>query len=66
MRRLAANKKEKGDRMEVDDDDISSEEEMYDRIDSEDADSDDFDEPEEVFGNNTGELSQQKDFVGFA
>ena len=54
-----------GHNMDVDDDDVSSDEDLYDRIDSDDVDSDDFDEPEEVFGgdDHKGELSQQNDFV---
>ena len=65
MRKLAANQTGTGDQMDIDDDDVSSEEEMYDQIDSDDADSDDFDESEEIFGTDTGELSEQQDFVGF-
>lgn len=68
MRKLASTKDGSGHHMDVDDDndDMSSDEDLYDRIDSDDVDSDDFDEPEEVFGTDSGELSQQKDFVGFS
>ena len=44
---------------------ISSEGELYDEIDSDDADSDDFYEPESIIGVETGELSAQRDFIGF-
>ncbi|ODM21493.1 hypothetical protein SI65_02337 [Aspergillus cristatus] len=47
-----------------DESDASSEEEEYDEIDSDDVDSDDED-PEFIEGVDTGELSQQQDFVHF-
>lgn len=66
MRKLGTNKTDHETGMNVEDD-VSSDEELYDRIDSDDVDSDDFEEPEEVLGGtNTGELSQQRDFVGFS
>jgi hypothetical protein len=62
MRKRLANKTD--DIMDVDDDQ-DSEERLYDGIDSEDVDSDDLDEPpEQVFGVDTAELTEQ-DFVGF-
>ena len=62
MRKRLANKTE--DAMDVDDDQ-SSEEGLYDGIDSDDLDSDDLDSPpEQVFGVNTTELTEQ-DFIGF-
>lgn len=46
--------------------DASSEEEEYDQIDSDDVDSDELDEePEFIGGAESGELSQQQDFVQF-
>ena len=47
-----------------DESDASSEEEEHDEIDSDDVDSDDED-PEFIEGVDTGELSQQQDFVHF-
>lgn len=48
-------------------DDLSSEEEEYDEIDSEDVDSGDDDDDTEVIigGLDSGELAQQQDFVRF-
>lgn len=51
-----------------DEDDISSDEEDYEEIDSDDVDSDDLeDDPMEITteGADSGEISQQRDFVGF-
>lgn len=46
------------------DDDLSSEEELYDGIDSDDVDSDDFNEPpEHVFGVEHNKFTE-KDFIG--
>ncbi|KAJ5114453.1 hypothetical protein NUU61_000212 [Penicillium alfredii] len=60
----AANKADQADR--EDDSDPSSEEEDYDEIDSDDVDSDEFDDPEELIGGvDSGEMSQQQDFIGF-
>jgi hypothetical protein len=62
MRKRLANKTE--DAMDVDADQ-SSEEALYDGIDSEDVDSDDLDEPpEQVYGVDTTELTEE-DFIGF-
>jgi hypothetical protein len=59
----AANKAEAGD----EDSDQSSEEEEYDAIDSDDVDSDELDDmPEELIeGTDSGEMSQQQDFIRF-
>ncbi|KAM5499858.1 hypothetical protein McanMca71_005976 [Microsporum canis] len=47
--------------------DISSDEEVYDEIDSDDIDSDDLEEPEEIIqGVDGGDASQQLDFIGFS
>jgi hypothetical protein len=50
-----------------DEDDISSDDEDYEEIDSDDVDSDDFDDDsmEITEGADSGEISQQRDFVGF-
>ncbi|CAG8031738.1 unnamed protein product [Penicillium salamii] len=49
-----------------DESDASSEEEAYDAIDSDDVDSDEFDDSEEILeGVDSGEMSQQKDFIAF-
>jgi len=49
-----------------DESDLSSEEEGYDAIDSDDVDSDEFDdEPELIGGVDSGEMSQQHDFIHF-
>jgi hypothetical protein len=48
-----------------DDSDPSSEDEEYDAIDSDDVDSDEFDEPELIGGVDSGEMSQQQDFIHF-
>ena len=62
MRKRLANKTE--DAMDVDDDG-SGEEGLYDGIDSDDVDSDDLDEPpQQVFGVDTAEITEQ-DFIGF-
>ena len=62
MRKRLANKTE--DAMDVDADQ-SSEEALYDGIDSEDVDSDDLDEPpEQVYGVDAAELTE-RDFIGF-
>lgn len=51
---------------EADDEDISSEGEDYDEIDSDDVDSDDLYEPMDIVPDvESGGLSQQQDFVGF-
>ncbi|KAJ5781130.1 hypothetical protein N7457_006290 [Penicillium paradoxum] len=59
----AASKADLGD----DESDPSSEEENYDAIDSDDVDSDEFDDsPEEIIeGVDSGEMSQQQDFISF-
>lgn len=59
----SANKVEAGER--EDESDMSSEEEGYDAIDSDDVDSDEFDDmPEELIeGVDNGEMSQQQDFI---
>ncbi|KAJ5591895.1 uncharacterized protein N7459_002264 [Penicillium hispanicum] len=61
----AASKAELADR--EDESDPSSEEEDYDAIDSDDIDSDEFDDqPEELIeGVDSGEMSQQQDFIRF-
>ena len=56
----AASKAEAG----MEESDESSEEEDYDAIDSDDIDSDEFEE-EMVGGGDSGEMSQQQDFIGF-
>jgi hypothetical protein len=56
----AASKAESADREE--ESDPSSEDEDYDEIDSDDVDSDEFDE-ELIEGVDSGELSQQQDFI---
>lgn len=48
-----------------DESDASSEEEEYDEIDSDDVDSDGDEELEFIEGVDTGELSQQQDFIHF-
>lgn len=50
-----------------DESDASSEEETYDAIDSEDVDSDEFDDCTEelIEGVDSGEASQQQDFIAF-
>lgn len=49
-----------------DESDPSSEDEEYDAIDSDDVDSDEFDdEPELIGGEDSGEMSQQQDFIHF-
>jgi hypothetical protein len=62
IRKAAAAAAKAGDE---DESDASSEEETYDAIDSDDVDSDGFDDsPEELIeGVDSGELSQQKDFI---
>lgn len=59
----AASKAESGER--EDESDMSSEEEDHDAIDSDDVDSDEFDDmPEELIeGEDSGEMSQQQDFI---
>lgn len=59
----AASKAESGER--EDESDMSSGEEEYDAIDSDDVDSDEFDDmPEELIeGEDSGEMSQQQDFI---
>ncbi|KAJ5593320.1 hypothetical protein N7537_010224 [Penicillium hordei] len=66
IRKAAAAAASKADLGE-DDSDPSSEEENYDAIDSDDVDSDAFDEtPEELIeGVDSGEMSQQQDFIRF-
>jgi len=65
MRRRLANKTDDSDSMDVDD--LSSDEDLDYEIHTDDVDSDDVDEPpEEIWGADTGELSRQQDFVGFA
>lgn len=61
----AANKAEMAER--DDESDPSSEEEDHDAIDSDDVDSDEFDdEPEQLIGGeDSGEMSQQQDFIRF-
>lgn len=51
-----------GNTMDVDDD-LSSEEELYNGIDSEDIDSDDVNEPEPVFGLGSRDVTEE-DFIG--
>lgn len=67
IRKAAAAKAEQNaDRDRMDEDsDPSSEEEDYDAIDSDDVDSDEFDdEPEELLGGvDSGETSNQQDFI---
>ncbi|KAJ5698648.1 hypothetical protein N7462_000653 [Penicillium macrosclerotiorum] len=66
--RKAAAAAAKAESAERDDDsDPSSEEEEYDAIDSDDVDSDEFDDvPEELIeGTDSGEMSQQQDFIRF-
>lgn len=60
---VAANKAEVGER--DDDSDMSSEDDDYDAIDSDDVDSDEFDDmPQEMIeGVDSGEVSQQQDFI---
>ncbi|EDN06229.1 conserved hypothetical protein [Histoplasma mississippiense (nom. inval.)] len=68
IRKIAANKAETtDDRDSADDDDILSDEEAYDEIDSDDVDSDDSDDDPIIIteGVDTGEISQQQDFVRF-
>ncbi|KAK2784857.1 hypothetical protein FQN52_006038 [Onygenales sp. PD_12] len=68
IRKIAANKAETTDnRDSADEDDISSEEEEYDEIDSDDVDSDDHEDDPVIIteGTDTGEISQQQDFVHF-
>lgn len=66
IRKAAAAAASKADLGE-DDSDPSSEEENYDAIDSDDVDSDAFDDtPEELIeGVDSGEMSQQQDFIRF-
>ncbi|OQE36896.1 hypothetical protein PENCOP_c011G07413 [Penicillium coprophilum] len=66
IRKAAAAAASKADLGE-DDSDPSSEEENYDAIDSDDVDSDAFDDsPEEIIeGVDSGEMSQQQDFIRF-
>ncbi|KAJ5153780.1 uncharacterized protein N7500_009219 [Penicillium coprophilum] len=66
IRKAAAAAASKADLGE-DDSDPSSEEENYDAIDSDDIDSDAFDDsPEEIIeGVDSGEMSQQQDFIRF-
>ncbi|KAF9242733.1 hypothetical protein LCP9604111_7916 [Penicillium roqueforti] len=66
IRKAAAAAASKADLGE-DESDQSSEEENYDAIDSDDVDSDTFDDsPEELIeGVDSGELSQQQDFIRF-
>ena len=69
IRKFAANQTASSD-LQVnpgDEDDISSDEEDYEEIDSDDVDSDDLeDDPMEITeGADSGEISQQQDFVGF-
>lgn len=57
----AANKAEREDES-----DQSSEEEEFDAIDDDDVDSDEFEDPEEIIeGVDSGEMSQQQDFIPF-
>lgn len=66
IRKFAANKPASPEAV-GDEDDISSDEEDYEEIDSDDVDSDELeDESMEITeGDDTGEISQQRDFVGF-
>lgn len=66
IRKYAANKAASPEAV-GDEDDISSDEEDYEEIDSDDVDSDDLeDEPMEITdGADSGEIPQQRDFVGF-
>ncbi|OJJ46125.1 hypothetical protein ASPZODRAFT_67506 [Penicilliopsis zonata CBS 506.65] len=66
IRKMAAANKADSPDNDEDEDDLSSEEE-YDEIDSDDVDSDELDdEPEELIaGADSGEISQQRDFVRF-
>ncbi|EEH10269.1 CCCH zinc finger protein [Histoplasma capsulatum G186AR] len=69
IRKIAANKAETtDDRDSADDDDILSDEEAFDEIDSDDVDSDDSDDDPIIIteGVDTGEISQQQDFVRFS
>jgi hypothetical protein len=62
MRKRLTTKTE--DAMAVDDDQCNDKG-LYDGIDSEDVDSEDLDEPpEQVYGADTAELTEQ-DFIGF-
>ena len=65
IRKMAANKP--GPSTSEDEVDLSSEEEAYDEIDSEDVDSDESDNDTEIItgGVESGELAQQQDFVRF-
>lgn len=63
IRKAAAAAASKADQEE--ESDLSSEEEDHDAIDSDDVDSDEFDDmPEELIeGGDSGEMSQQQDFI---
>ena len=67
IRKNAAIKAESTTANEDEGSDASSEEEEYDEIDSDDVDSDEDDESEFIAegGVDSGELSQQQDFVRF-
>ncbi|EFR05297.1 hypothetical protein MGYG_08308 [Nannizzia gypsea CBS 118893] len=66
IRKFTANKVDpsaEGDSEE----DVSSDNEVYEEIDSDDVDSDDLEEPEEIIqGTDGGDASQQLDFIGFS
>ncbi|KAK2758738.1 hypothetical protein FQN54_003428 [Arachnomyces sp. PD_36] len=65
IRKYAANKAASPETM-GDEDDISSDEDDYEEIDSDDVDSDELeDDPMEITEGDSGEISQQQDFVGF-
>jgi hypothetical protein len=68
IRKFAANQTASSDSQENlgDEDDISSDEEDYEEIDSDDVDSDDLEDDTEITeGADSGEISQQQDFVRF-
>ncbi|DAA77801.1 TPA_exp: Uncharacterized protein A8136_5504 [Trichophyton benhamiae CBS 112371] len=66
IRKFTANKVDpsaEGDSEE----DVSSDDEVFEEIDSDDVDSDDLEEPEEIVqGTDGGDASQQLDFIGFS